>query len=242
MGADGPRLESVSSIQPENHGAHSPPAWVLDLLDELPRLNGLRPTPTPLVYVTRQGQTALGNGGHAGEGALVRALERAGAVVIDPACLPLRAQLKAYAGARHLVFAEGSAVHGRQLLGRLEQDVLILNRRPGTRMVPAQLDARCKLLTYAEPIAHFAAPRDAAGSPSADRGLALPDLPALARALDACGLDLARHWNTEDFRTEVSRDVAAWAAAMRLLPEVDTNLTRPVLGALEAAARELPGL
>ena len=107
MGADGPRLESVSSIQPENHGARSPPAWVLDLLDELPRLNGLRPTPTPLVYVTRQGQTALGNGGHAGEGALVRALERAGAVVIDPACLPLRAQLEAYAGARHLVFAEG---------------------------------------------------------------------------------------------------------------------------------------
>ena len=141
-----------------------------------------------------------------------------------------------------LVFAEGSAVHGRQLLGRLEQDVLILNRRSGTRMVPAQLDARCKLLTYAEPIAHFAAPRDAAGSPLADRGLALPGLPALARALDACGLDLARHWNTEGFRTEVSRDVAAWAAAMRLLPEVDTNLTRPVLGALEAASRELPGL
>ncbi|MFC0200448.1 hypothetical protein, partial [Paracoccus rhizosphaerae] len=92
--------------QPEHLGAHPPPAWFLDLLDELPRLNDLRPTPTPVVYVTRQGQPALGNGGHAGEGALVRALGRAGAMVIDPARLPLRAQLEAYAGARHLVFAE----------------------------------------------------------------------------------------------------------------------------------------
>ncbi|WP_265507474.1 glycosyltransferase family 61 protein, partial [Paracoccus rhizosphaerae] len=111
--------------QPEHLGAHPPPAWFLDLLDELPRLNDLRPTPTPVVYVTRQGQPALGNGGHAGEGALVRALGRAGAMVIDPARLPLRAQLEAYAGARHLVFAEGSAVHGRQLLGRLDQEILI---------------------------------------------------------------------------------------------------------------------
>lgn len=144
--------------QPEHLGAHPPPGWFLDLLDELLRLNGLRPVPARLVYVTRQGQTALGNGGHAGEAALVRVLRRAGAVVIDPARLPLRAQLKAYAGAGTW-FSPRVPVHGRQLLGRLDQHVLILNRRPGTRMVPAQLGVRCKTLTYAEPIAHFAAPR-----------------------------------------------------------------------------------
>ena len=79
----------------------------------------------PLVYVSRSKQ----DGGILGEAYLEEVFAKAGAVVIRPEKLPLERQMEIYSGARKLVFPEGSAVHGLQLLGHLPSEVVILKRR-----------------------------------------------------------------------------------------------------------------
>lgn len=71
-----------------------------------------------VVYVSRSALTTKGC--HAGETYLCSVLQQLGVSVIWPEAMPLREQLQRYAGAEKLVFAEGSALHGRQLLGRLD--------------------------------------------------------------------------------------------------------------------------
>lgn len=97
----------------------TPPDWHLDLLEEVERLNRLAPIQNDVVYVSRNGYLAMGKGGTAGEAALTDALSRAGVAVLDPARTTLGTQMALYAGAKLFVFAEGSAIHGRQLLGRV---------------------------------------------------------------------------------------------------------------------------
>jgi len=55
--------------------------------------------------------------------------EQAGGLAIRPEELPLERQMEIYSGARKLVFCEGSALHGLQLLGRLPAEVIVLKRR-----------------------------------------------------------------------------------------------------------------
>lgn len=161
------------SPQTEHMSALPPPPWYLDLLEERARLNGLRPVPVTALYVHRLGQLAQGNGSIAGEGVVVDALRKAGVAVMDPAKEPLADQLSRYAGARLLVFAEGSALHGRQLLGRIDQDILVINRRPGGTMAWAQIGPRCRQLTFAEVGRAFLCPVGADGTQLLQHGVTL---------------------------------------------------------------------
>ncbi len=120
----------------------------LDLLDGNWKSKQLRPIGARVVYVSRSSLTTKGC--HAGQAYLCSVLQQLGVSVIWPEAMPLKEQLQRYAGAEKLVFAEGSAIHGRQLLGRLDQDILVLNRRPRSRIGWASLMPRCRRLTYAE--------------------------------------------------------------------------------------------
>ena len=94
--------------------------------------------------VSRAGIAQRGGGGHAGESYLIGLLRSKGVTVLDPGQADLSVQMAAYAGAVRLIFAEGSALHGRQLLGRVAQDIDVLRRRPGKVMAQAQLQPRCR--------------------------------------------------------------------------------------------------
>lgn len=220
------------SPQTEHMSALPPPGWYLDLLDELARLNRLVPVPHPALYVHRVGQLAQGNGACAGEAALVAALQRAGVAVVDPGRESVARQMALYAGARVLIFAEGSAVHGRQLLGRVDQTILVLQRRPGSTMAHAQLAPRCRALDHAPVIGAFACPRSGAGGDMPVHGIAFYDLPALFGVFRAQGIDLEGHWDQADYRRCVRQDARDWARVILARPDLDRAATR---GAVAAA-------
>lgn len=80
-----------------------------------------------VLFVSRAG---VGEG-LVGEALLERYFETLGAQVYRPEQHPLPAQLATYLAHAQLVFTEGSALHGLQLLGRIPGEVTVLSRRPG---------------------------------------------------------------------------------------------------------------
>jgi len=169
--------------------------------------------------VTRAGLVARGQGGHAGEGYLAHVLAQAGVRVIDPGQMPLTEQMSAYAGAEVLVFSEGSALHGRCLLGWLPQDIHVLRRRSRRDTARVQLQARCRRLTYVEALS--------ASLGAARRGMerrphltaALFDLDQVFRLFAALGIDLAPHWDNEAYLDAVRLDLAGWTDRVRTSAE-----------------------
>ena len=80
------------------------------------------------VYVSRSGLP--GGGGFLGERYVERALEAAGFFVARPESMPLIEQMRLYQGAEIVVFPEGSACHGVELLGpRAFGTAVLLARR-----------------------------------------------------------------------------------------------------------------
>ncbi|NCT13555.1 MAG: glycosyltransferase family 61 protein [Rhodobacterales bacterium] len=194
-----------------DHGAPEPA--YLDLLDTIAARNGLVPAKAPLLYVTRDGLLARGKGGHAGEHHLVACLSRLGVPVLDPATAPLPDQLAHYAGAGRIVFAEGSALHGRQLLGWRAQQIVVLNRRRGARTAAAALQARCRSLTYVETARDVILAPPHAGRQRPECALSHYDLAALFAAFAALGVDLAPVWDMAAHDAAVAADMAAWSTA-----------------------------
>lgn len=212
--------------QTEHMSALAPPAWYLDLLDELPRLHGLAPVENRVLYVQRCGQLGKGNGAHAGETALVAALRRAGVAIMDPGQGTIAQQMALYAGAKVLIFAEGSALHGRQLLGRVDQTILVMRRRPGSMMARAQLAPRCSRLEYAGVVGGFVAPVHRNGARMLPHGITFTNLPALFHVLAQHGVDLSPHWDAAAHRADVAQDAATWMRAMMARSDVDPAATR----------------
>jgi len=140
--------------------------------------------------------------------------------VIDPGRMPIRAQMQCYAQAEVLIFAEGSALHGRQLLGRLDQDIHVLRRRSGLDVSKAVLTPRCRSLHYHDVIScHltttgvFKGP--AHSTPRELRHLyaAFYDLEPLFAAFADLGVPLAPHWDHAAWRQAVLDDALRWLVA-----------------------------
>jgi hypothetical protein len=168
----------------------------------------------PTAYVSRAAME-WHKGAHAGEAYLETCLQALGVAVIRPQTLPLDAQLRAYAGARRLIFAEGSAIHGRQLLGRIEQDVMVLVRRPGWALGRHALPPRVRSLTHAEVAPRALHALTPAGARRGFTALALYDLPALFAAFGTMGLDLGRVWDPAAFAQQRDLQVLRWLKAQK---------------------------
>lgn len=181
----------------------------LDLLDDRVRKNNLPDQSIPVVYVARS-KLKPRFGLHSGEAYLVSCLERLGVTVLFPEKVSVRTQLEIYASAKTLIFAEGSAVHGRQLLGRIPQDVVILNRRKRQRMAMTHLRQRVSRLAYSETTAHqvtFLGPNQ---QPLQYAAHSVFDTRVLLDTFDALGVPLSSVWNKQDYETARDADVASW--------------------------------
>jgi len=198
----GPQAEMLPQVPPS--------AAYLDLLDA--RAADLRPVACDLVYVGRAGLAAKGGGGTAGEGYLIALLTRLGVTVLDPGRADVATQLATYAGARHLVFAEGSALHGRQLLGRVRQQITVLRRRRGRSMARAMLTPRVSGLEYREVTATALIPLWKSGQPRPDPALSVYDLPWLFAAFALRDVDLPGFWDMDAYHAAVQADLAGWFA------------------------------
>jgi Glycosyltransferase 61 len=201
------------AAQGEMLGKVPPRPAFIDLLDANARRNALVPEVNRVVYVSRAGMAAKGMGGHAGEGYLASLLHRCGVRVVDPAILPIRRQMEIYAGAEVLIFAEGSALHGRCLLGRVAQDIHVLRRRPLRNTASVQLAARCRRLAYHEVVGGSLGTRTATRASRADLELALYDSAALLAVLRDLGIDLGSLWDTDAALAATRSDTASWLAS-----------------------------
>jgi Glycosyltransferase 61 len=204
-----PQAEQLSGIAPS-------PAF-LDLLDDNQRRAGLAPVPSGVLYVTRAGMIDRRMGAHLGESCLVDSLRAAGIAVLDPFLAPLRDQLAAYAGARSIVFAEGSALHGRQLLGRSDQRIVVLTRRTGSRIGRSALTPRCAELTYVDAVARNIGAYRQDGAWFDQRQVALADWPVVLDAFESLGVDLRPGWNRETIAQAERDDLRLWLAGMQTL-------------------------
>ncbi len=206
-------------------------------LDRIAARNGIVGAPVPLLYVTRAGMIDRGTGGHAGESYLVEVLEKLGVPVLDPATAPLKAQVEAYAGAQTMVFAEGSALHGRQFLGWRDQSIVVLNRRPGYRTGHTNLCRRVPHLRYVEATRHILATVRNDGAVRYQRGLALMVLPKVFRTFADLGVDIESAWDMAAYQRARKRDLLEWATLMRRFrATTDMPATRALLEATLAEA------
>ena len=234
--------------QAEQIGQRKPDPAYLDLLDENAARNQLTPIPSRILYVTRSGMLLRRCGGHAGEAYLVEVLRQLGVAILDPARATLRRQMAEYAGAQTLIFAEGSSLHGRQLLGRIDQAIVVMNRRVGSRIAQSALTPRSADLAYVEATHGMAAWIRHDGLLMAHQALAFYDLPALFAGFRAVGVDLARVWNNDAYISARDVDVSRWLWVMRLRfllrrSKIRLDETRARLGdvfAAEGISAQLP--
>ncbi|GHC52771.1 glycosyltransferase 61 family protein [Neogemmobacter tilapiae] len=190
------------------------PAW-LARLARLAKLAALQPLQADLLYVTRQGMLAAGSGGFAGESYLVTVLQDAGVTLLNPATASLRDQLSAYLGARHIVFAEGSALHGRQMLGRLDQGITVLNRTPKARLARPVLCPRVQKLDYIEATSQRIEMMRPGGIVLSQKAVSLLDVGAVLACFAALGVNLGTIWNHQAFAQVERADLQLWLARIR---------------------------
>ena len=190
----------------------SPDASYLDMLDALPDRNGITPVPGDIVYVSRTGLVRKGQGSHLGEGYLIQLLQDMGVAILDPARLGLRAQLEHYAGAKTLIFAEGSAMHGRQLLGRVKQTIYVLKRRVRNLARP-MLRPRVRNLAYVNANGGVLRVRDRADKGFPNRNAVFYRTEPLLGCFDMMGLSLRGKWSQDDYLAAALSDAAQWEEA-----------------------------
>jgi Glycosyltransferase 61 len=189
-----------------------PDTSYLELVDALPARNGLDPKRTDIVYVGRIGLVVKGLGAHLGEGYLIRHLQDMGVTVVDPTQLSLREQLEYYAGAKTLIFAEGSAIHGRQLLGRLRQDMYMLKRRMRNLARPL-FRPRVRKLYYVNTDGNALRIKGKGFKGFPHRNAVFYRSEALFQCFDAIGLNLRSRWNKTDYLCAALDDAAQWENA-----------------------------
>lgn len=189
-------------------GPRTPEAY-LDLLDAriAPKLP--RGKPEGITYVTRAGLDPV-KGSHAGEGYLVACLQDLGVRIIYPEKLTLREQMDAYASSAHLVFAEGSALHGRQLIGRLDQQISVLRRRRKSQMAIDQIAPRCTELHYVSAYGGGLHVVNRYGAKVLYAMKALFHADAVLEHFESLDVPLRRVWDAAQYRAARDRDVLNW--------------------------------
>jgi hypothetical protein len=159
--------------------------------------------PVDVLYVSRGAMHAR----LAGEGYIEEALRSRGVCVIRPETMHLRDQLRAYLSARRIIMPEGSAAHGLQLLGHIDADLVVINRRPGgARFAAPSLEPRARSVAYVDAIAGFVQGLDRGGGPAPYYGLSVLDADRLRETLGVPRTD----WSEGEFRRARDADIAAW--------------------------------
>lgn len=186
----------------------------LALIERLAAPHALPRPDGSTVYVGRSG-LEWHKGAHAGEAHLEACLTALGVRVIQPQTLTLADQLRIYAGASRLIVAEGSALHGRQLLGRIDQDVSVLVRRPGWALARNALLPRLRSLVHAQVASRSLHAQTPQGQPRGFTALWFYDVPALVQHFAWLGLDLGRVWDDAAYRAARDLQVLRWLKAQK---------------------------
>lgn len=183
-----------------------PSSSYLDTLDFFSQQNGVFKDNKDGVYYISRAATSTGR--IAGEAYIEYVLGLSGVKVIRPEALSLKEQLRIYSLAKTLIFSEGSALHGLQILGRINCDIKVLVRRKGYRLLNKLLTPRCKSLVYYD-LGNLVCGLNMNGKPAPALGITIPDSNLLYSAFSEIGIPL-KFWNQHFFIEMVLQDVKLW--------------------------------
>ncbi len=169
--------------------------------------------PEGVTFVTRAALD-VEKGYHAGERYLAACLEELGVRVVYPEKLSLPEQMAIYAKSRHLVFSEGSALHGRQLFGRRDQHISVLRRRQRSRLAENQITPRCASVEYVPSFAGALHVIGADGKPITYATSTLYRVDKLISHFEKLGVPLRRVWQQPRYEKARDEDVLRWIARM----------------------------
>jgi hypothetical protein len=198
--------------QAEQIGGPGPDAATLDTLDDLVDRRLGKVAHRDMIYVSRAAQVAR----FASEQYLEQALAAAGVTVIRPEDFSLGSidLLPAYASADVLIFAEGSALHAMQFLGRGLGDVVIINRRhrPRRPFGRSSLEPRVRSLSYVDATRALIHPLRPDGIPARSFGITVLDPQRLLEALTP--FVPALHLDFHAYEQAQRDDVLRWLAML----------------------------
>jgi len=197
------------AVQAEQLGRKVPCAEYLDLLDENRIRNKLVPQQNKYVFVSRARMPAR-LGGNAAPDYFDTKLKELGVKIFYPEKHSLVDQLAIYSGAEKLIFAQGSAVHGLQLLGRGLMSVSILNRSPETGMAKFNLTPRCENLNYIDASRNYFNLDGRNGIPIPRDGKAIFETDVLFEEFKKLGLNLSTVWNQKEYLAAVEENLKLW--------------------------------
>lgn len=201
------------AAQGEQLGGPGPSQAYLRLLENNARDRILQPVASRYLYVTREKMLFKGLACMMGESYFSARLGDLGAKIITPEELSVLNQLEHYAGAGTLIFAQGSAMHGRQLLGFLDQHIVVLQRRAHGRQALYELLPRCSRLTYCETAKGTISRINKDGSRDLVRGISVYDKDTLFSSMMRIGIDLESVWNNTDYMRQCETDLEIWVRA-----------------------------
>lgn len=198
----------------------------LKTISHLAAENGIDSNPDGTVYVSRA-RLPTNLSSLAGETYLEECLEKLGARITWPEKMTVRQQIQSYASASRLVFSEGSALHGRQLLGEIDQEITVIERRQRFGMARSLLTPRCKALRYVSAIdgAVYVNP-----VPNGHlwQGITVLDEIRLIEGLLNSGIDVRDVWDSRTFKEVRDREIVQWSARRLDFPPVEIELKETV--------------
>lgn len=211
-----PQAEQLYNLR-QRQDQFIPPSEYLDLLDQNTHKNALTPIRNKMVFVSR-GKIPRYLDAHGGSQYLDAVLRELGVFVFHPEEHDLEVQLAVYAGAEQLIFAEGSAVHGLQLLGKSQNSLAILNRRPNSKIANFSLEGRYKEHQYIEAVdsvIFWKNPTFGNGKrpPAVISRRSIFNTNALLESFSALGINLASVWDEKTYRIALEDDLKTWIPA-----------------------------
>jgi hypothetical protein len=192
--------------QAEQNSTVGPTEDYLDILDEVTARHFSTEGKQDTVYVSRAGIA----GKFAGEVAFEAAMKAAGVSIFRPETSPLAEQLRVFASAERLIVAEGSALHGMQLLGRSLGDITIINRRRGGRLAKVFLKPRAKSLEYLNMVGGMVYGLTEAGNQAQAVGISFMQMERVLSALESRGIPIKDHWDQQAYDAEIVNDLMVW--------------------------------
>ncbi|MBT5338784.1 DUF563 domain-containing protein [Candidatus Falkowbacteria bacterium] len=144
-----------------------------------------------------------------GEGYLVSFLKNSRVNVFYPEKVSLKEQLAVYQNSRHLIFAEGSAIHALQLLGDSLKKVTVFFRRSDTALFIKFARPRCKIYEELDFCKEIFFSKNIFGTPLDASGMTLVNKDNLKDYFTKLGLDTSK-WSNYLFHDAVIKDLKNW--------------------------------
>ena len=196
--------------QPEQLWATQPSNDHLDLMDRFIQNKqlDLKRMSQP-IYVSRAGLNVI-SAGFAGERYLEHCINQSGGYVFRPELNPLEDQLKLYLRSGELIFAEGSAIHACQLLGRFPANVDVLSRNEHFNIISPNISNRVNNYRNIHAVKHVICGLTLSGKENVWNTVSIFDLEKLHDYFKSKGLDISKCWNMDAYIDEVIKDVLSW--------------------------------